>query len=103
MMREIKAIIRPERVQEVLRALHAIPDLPGLTISMVRGYGRRYPPGEQTFDEVEMAKLEIVVLAAVAAEVVAAIEHAAHTGRIGDGRIFVAEVEQAVNIRLEGA
>lgn len=43
MMREIKAIIRPERLPEVLRALHAMPNLPGVTISTVQGFGRRYP------------------------------------------------------------
>lgn len=99
-MREIKAIIKPDRLSEVLRALHGMPELPGVTVSSIRGFGRRYPPGaEPTYDEVEMLKLEIVVPAAVAADVVQAVERAAHTGRPGDGKIFVYPVEQVIKIR----
>lgn len=100
-MREIKAIIRPDRLSTVLHALHALPDLPGVTISTVRGVGRRSPPEgkEQAFDEVEMTKLEIVVPAAIAQDVVRAIERAAHTGLVGDGKVFVMPVEHAVKIR----
>src|SRR5215203_4491263 len=100
-MKEIKAIIRPDRLPVVLRALHAIADLPGVTISTVRGFGRRHPPEgvEHAFDDVEMTKLEIVVSAAIAQTVVRAIEEAAHTGRVGDGKIFVIPVEHAVKIR----
>lgn len=100
-MREIKAIIRPDRLSLVLHALHAMPTLPGVTISTVRGLGRRHPPEgtDQAFDEVEMTKLEIVVPAAIAQDVVRAIERAAHTGRIGDGKIFMMPVEHAVKIR----
>jgi nitrogen regulatory protein P-II 1 len=100
-MREIKAIIRPDRLSIVLHALHALLDLPGLTISTVRGVGRRSPPEgkEQAFDEVEMTKLEIVVPAAIAQDVVRAIERAAHTGLVGDGKVFVMPVEHAVKIR----
>ncbi len=52
-MKEIKAIIRPDRLSVVMRALHAMPDLPGVTISTVRGTGRRYPSDdvENAFDE----------------------------------------------------
>lgn len=100
-MKEIKAIIRQERLPVVLQALHAMPGLPGVTISTVRGSGRRHPPdgAGHAFDDVEMAKLEIVVPEALAADVVGAIERAAHTGRVGDGTIFVIPVEQAVKIR----
>lgn len=100
-MREIKAIIRPDRLSVVLHALHAMPDLPGVTISTVRGLGRRYPPegSEQAFDEVEMTKLEVVVPTVIAHDVVRAIERAAHTGRVGDGKIFITPVEHAVKIR----
>jgi nitrogen regulatory protein PII len=53
MMREIKAIIRPERLSDVLRALHTVPNLPGVTVSTVRGFGRRHPHDDTvpTFDE----------------------------------------------------
>ncbi|MGE3959874.1 MAG: P-II family nitrogen regulator [Vicinamibacterales bacterium] len=100
-MKEIKAIIRPDRLSVVMRALHAMPDLPGVTISTVRGTGRRYPSDdvENAFDEVEMVKLEIVVPVALALDVVSAIERAAHTGRVGDGKIFVIPVEHAVKVR----
>ncbi len=100
-MREIKAIIRPDRLSAVLHALHDMRDLPGVTISTVRGFGRRYPPegAEQAFDEVEMTKLEIVVSVAIAQDVVRVIEQAAHTGRVGDGKIFMVSVDHAVKIR----
>lgn len=100
-MKEIKAIIRPDRLSVVLQALHGMPDLPGVTVSTVRGFGRRYPTegtGEE-FDEVEMTKLEVVVPAAVAQDVARAIERAAHTGRMGDGKVFIIPVEHAVKIR----
>ena len=100
MMRELKAIIRPERQTEVLHALHSIPHLPGVTISTVRGFGRRYPADPaQPFDEVAMTKLELVVPTALVKSVVDVIARAAHTGRVGDGKIFVIPVEQAMRIR----
>ncbi len=99
-MREIKAIIRPERLPEVLHALHTVPDLPGVTVSTVRGFGRRYPrEPEAVFEEVEMTKLEIVVPTALAPAVVRLIERTAHTGGGGDGKIFVLPVESAIKIR----
>lgn len=100
-MKEIKAIIRPDRLSVVLRALHAMPDLPGVTISTVRGSGRRVPANgvEDAFEDVEMVKLEVVVPAALALDIVSAIEQAAHTGRVGDGKIFVIPVEHAVKVR----
>jgi nitrogen regulatory protein P-II 1 len=100
-MKEIKAIIQTDRLSVVLRALHKMPDVPGVTVSVVRGFGRRYPPegGELMFDEVHMTKVEIVVPSAVANDVVSTIERAAHSGNMGDGNIFVIPVEQAVKIR----
>ena len=100
MMKEIKAIIRPDRLTDVLQALHQIPNLPGVTISSVRGFGKRYPDGGgESFDQVTMAKVEIVVPSAVLAEVLGAVERAAHTGNLGDGKIFVLPVEHAIRIR----
>jgi nitrogen regulatory protein P-II 1 len=100
-MKEIKAIIRPDRLPSVLHALHAMPDLPGVTISTVRGVGRRYPSAatDESFDEVTMTKLEVVVAAGIAQDVVRAIEQAAHTGGVGDGKIFIISVDHAVKIR----
>lgn len=100
MIREIKAIIRPERLSEVMQALHTVPNLPGVTVSTVRGFGRRYPHGpEMAWDEVEMTKLEIVVPTTLAQDVVHLIERSAHTGGVGDGKIFVIPVEVAIKIR----
>jgi len=88
-MKEVKAIIRPERLSDVLPAPRAMPRFPGVTISHVRGYGRRVPPDPDrfAFAAVDMTKLEIVVLADIASEVVTIIEQTAHTGRFGDGKI----------------
>ena len=99
-MREIKAIIRPLRLPAVLRALHEIRDLTGVTVSTVRGIGRVPQAGaDADFDEVEMTKLEVVVPAAIAEQVVDVIARAAHTGRVGDGKIFTLPVEHALKIR----
>ena len=86
-MREIKAIIRPERLSVVVAALHERPNLPGVTISMVDGIGRT--PGNADsieFGEVQMAKLETVVSSDLVDWVVATIQRAGFTGRSGDGR-----------------
>lgn len=100
-MKEIKAIIRPEQLSGVLQALHGMPRLPGVTVSHVRGFGRRVPadPDGEAFDAVDMTKLEIVVPAELANDVVSTIERAAHTGRFGDGKIFTVAVEGAVRVR----
>ena len=99
-MREIKAIIRRERVADVIGALHERADLPGVTISYVDGVGRRPgAPGRPEYGEVQMAKIETVVPAELASWVVDTIRRAAFTGGAGDGKIFVIRVEQAVQIR----
>lgn len=99
-MREIKAIVRTDRLEDVLHALHAIEGLPGITISVVKGVGRTRGGEETTgFGEVQMAKLEIVVEPEVENPVVDAIVGAAYTGRPGDGKIFVYAVARVVRIR----
>jgi nitrogen regulatory protein P-II 1 len=100
-MKEIKAIIRPERLASVLQALHEMPRLPGATVSHVRGFGRRVPadPRGESFAEVDMTKLELVVADDLVDEVVSAIERAASTGRAGDGKIFTLTVDGAVRVR----
>jgi len=100
-IREIKAIVRHERVPDVFRALHEIPGLPGATLSVIQGFGRRVDvetdsPG---YGETVMAKLELVVPEALVASVTATIQRAAHTGRPGDGKIFVIPVENVINVR----
>lgn len=101
MIREVKAIVRHERVPDVFRALHGIPGLPGATLSMIQGYGRRVDlaAASPEYGETVMAKLELVVPEAMVAAVTAAIKRGAHTGRPGDGKIFVIAVENVINVR----
>lgn len=100
LMYEVKSIIRPERLAAVVHALHEIPDVPGLTISVVRGIGRRTPAGSATaeFGETEMAKLETVVPEPLLQRVVDTVKDVARTGRPGDGKVFVIRVEDAVKV-----
>lgn len=101
-MYEVKSIIRPERVTAVVRALHDIPDVPGITVSVVRGIGKRMPTTNEAipqFGETEMAKLETVVPEHLLQPVLEAVQSAAGTGRPGDGKVFVSRVEEALNLR----
>ncbi len=104
-MKEIKALIRPHRLDAVLEALHTHPELPGVTVSRVRGFGRtvgRQDPAAQTpvqYGTTEMVKLECVVNEDQVATVIDLILDAARTGHPGDGKIFVHPVEQAYRIR----
>lgn len=103
-MYEVKAIVRPERVEDGLEALHEIPDAPGVTVSVVQGYGRGVPAGqgaplELEYGQTAMTKVETVVPEVMLHRVVEAVERAARTGRPGDGKIFVTTVETAVSIR----
>ena len=100
-MYEIKALIRQDRVNEVIQALHELPSMPGITMSTVRGFGRRRAeePHTELFGETEMAKLETVVPEGLADQVVAAIAAQGRTGRAGDGKIFVIPVARAVRVR----
>ena len=103
-MHEIKAVVRPERLEDIVQALHAISSLPGITVSIVRGIGRRHvahdADGPQ-YGDVEMAKLETVVPDELVERVIATIREVGHTGRPGDGKIFVSSVQRAINIRDE--
>lgn len=101
-MFEIKALIRVSRQDAVIQALHEIPDLPGLILSVVEGIGRRAGgdgarPGE--YGRVQMAKIEVVVAEPRLARVLAAIEASGSTGRPGDGKVFVTRVEQAIRLK----
>lgn len=100
-MREIKAIVRQERVDDVIHELHAVGNLPGVTVSTVRGIGHTHGRTQHghEYGEVEMAKLEIVVDDALADIVVKAIVAGARSGRPGDGKIFVYAVDRVVRIR----
>lgn len=100
-MREIKAIIRDERLDSVLQALHQLPGLPGITVSWVRGVGKRpsTPEAAVEYGQAEMVKVEVVVPTELVPAVVDVIRRTASTGRPGDGKIFVVAVEDAIRIR----
>ncbi len=104
-MKEIKAIIRPHRLDAVLEALHTHPELPGVTVSTVRGFGktvgRTHPAATAAiqYGTVEMARIECVVNDEDVPTVVDLIRRAAHTGHTGDGKIAVYDVAQIVRIR----
>ena len=101
-MYEVKSIIRPERIAAVVHALHDIPDIPGVTVSVVRGFGRRATPSSPTgieYGETEMAKLETVVPETLLQRVVDTVQSIAATGRPGDGKVFISRVDEAIKIR----
>ena len=103
-MKKIEAIIKPFKLDDVKDALHDV-GVSGLTVTEVKGFGRQkghtelYRGAEYVIDFVPKVKIEVVVEDLMAERAVEAIEHAAKTGRIGDGKIFVLPVEQAVRIR----
>jgi nitrogen regulatory protein P-II 2 len=103
-MKLVIAIIKPHKLDEVREALGGI-DVQGLTVSEARGYGRQkghteiYRGAEYETSLVPKIRLEVVVTADYADRVVETIENAAKTGSIGDGKIFVVDVERAVRIR----
>ena len=92
-MHEIKAIVRHERQEDVIAALHAVADLPGLTISMVEGVGRRHADIVQSNRPTTAGrpwpKIGIVVGEDRLEQVLDAVTRGAHTGRRGDGKVFV--------------
>jgi len=105
-MKKIEAIIKPFKVEEVKDALHEI-GIEGMTITEVKGFGRQkghteiYRGSEYTLDFLPKVKVEVVVADARLEATVGAITKSAQTGRIGDGKIFVSSIEQAVRIRTE--
>ncbi|BAL25485.1 P-II family nitrogen regulator [Azoarcus sp. KH32C] len=103
-MKKIEAIIKPFKLDEVREALSDV-GIAGLTVSEVKGFGRQkghtelYRGAEYVVDFLPKIKVEIVVGDDLAEQAVEAIIKAAHTGKIGDGKIFVMPVEQVVRIR----
>ncbi len=104
-MKEIKAIVRPFKVDNIISSLHKIEGLPGLTISEVKGFGRtKAKDADDSFqdglhDYVTRTKIELVVHNNIFEEVVNVIQKTAHTGNPGDGKIFVIDVSNTVRIR----
>ena len=103
-MKKVEAIIKPFKLDDVKDALHDA-GVSGITVSEVKGFGRQkghtelYRGAEYVVDFLPKVKVEVVVEDEQAARVVEAIENSARTGRIGDGKIFVLPVEQAIRIR----
>jgi nitrogen regulatory protein P-II 1 len=103
-MKKIEAIIKPFKLDEVKDALHEI-GISGMTVSEVRGFGRQkghtevYRGAEYVIDFLPKVKIEVVVDDALAQRAVEAIQQAAKTDKIGDGKIFVVPIEEAVRIR----
>ena len=103
-MKKIEAIIKPFKLDDVKDALNEI-GIKGMTISEVKGYGRQkghteiYRGAEYVVDFIPKVKIEVVVPADVADQVVDTIRSAANTGKIGDGKIFVLPIERVIRVR----
>ena len=103
-MKLITAVIKPFKLEEVREALTGV-GVQGLMVSEVKGYGRQsghteiYRGAEYVVDFLPKVKIELVVADDVCEDAIAAITDAAKTGKIGDGKIFVSSVEQAIRIR----
>jgi nitrogen regulatory protein P-II 1 len=103
-MKLVEAIIKPFKLDEVKDALNEV-GIEGITVSEVKGFGRQkghtelYRGAEYVVDFIPKVKLEIAVNDDLVAKVVETIENTAKTGRIGDGKIFILPLEEAVRIR----
>jgi len=103
-MKKIEAIIKPFKLDDVKEALTEI-GIQGMTVSEVKGYGRQkghkeiYRGAEYVVDFIPKIKIEIVAPSELAQQVVQKIIAAANTGKIGDGKIFVLPVEEAIRVR----
>ena len=103
-MKKIEAIIKPFKLDEVKEALHDI-GLQGLTVLEAKGFGRQkghtelYRGAEYVVDFLPKVKIELVVDDELLERAIEAIQRAAYTGRIGDGKIFVSPVEEAIRVR----
>ncbi len=103
-MKMVVAIIKPFKLDEVREALSAI-GVQGITVTEVKGFGRQkghtelYRGAEYVVDFLPKVKLEAAVQTGMLDRVVEAIEKAANTGKIGDGKIFVSDLEQVIRIR----
>jgi len=103
-MKKIEAIIKPFKLDEVKEALHEV-GLQGITVLEAKGFGRQkghtelYRGDEYVVDFLPKVKIELVVEDDMLERAVEAIQQAAHTGRIGDGKIFIVPVENAIRVR----
>ncbi|MEP6603302.1 MAG: P-II family nitrogen regulator [Spartobacteria bacterium] len=105
-MKKIEAIIKPFKLEDVKEAL-ALLGIEGMTVSEVRGFGRQkghteiYRVSEYTVDFLPKIKIEIVVADSLSERACEAVVQAAKTGKIGDRKVFISPVEQAIRIRTE--
>ena len=103
-MNKIEAIIKPFKLEEVREALSEI-GVSGLTVTEVKGFGRQkghtelYRGAEYVVDFLPKIKIEVVVISTMLDLVLETIVKAAHTGKIGDGKIFVSQIEKVIRIR----
>ena len=103
-MKLVIAIIKPSRLEEVRQALNSL-DVHGMTVTEVKGYGRQkghmeiYRGAEYAVNFLPKVRIEVAIASEQVDQVMDAITNAAKTGQIGDGKIFVSPVEQAIRIR----
>ena len=103
-MKKIEAIIKPFKLDEVKDALHEV-GIKGITVTEAKGFGRQkghtelYRGAEYVVDFLPKVKIEVVMEDALLEQAIEAIQQAAHTGRIGDGKIFVTNIDEAIRIR----
>src|SRR6202048_3656169 len=103
-MKKIEAIIKPFKLDEVKEALHEV-GIKGITVTEAKGFGRQkghtdlYRGAEYVVDFLPKVKIEVVMEEALVERAIEAIQNAAHTGRIGDGKIFVTTIHEAIRIR----
>jgi len=103
-MKKIEAVIKPFKLDEVKEALHEV-GIKGITVTEAKGFGRQkghtelYRGAEYVVDFLPKVKVEVVIEESLVERAVEAIQQAAHTGRIGDGKIFVSSIDEAIRIR----
>ena len=103
-MKKIEAIIKPFKLDEVKEALHEV-GIKGITVTEAKGFGRQkghtelYRGAEYVVDFLPKVKIEVVLEETLVERAVEAILQSAHTGRIGDGKIFVTSIDEAIRIR----
>ena len=105
-MKQVTAVVKPFKLNDVKTALEVL-GVQGLTVSEVQGFGRQkghteiYRGSEYTVDFLPKIKIEVVIPDSLMESACAAVVEAAKTGKIGDGKVFVSEVEQAIRIRTD--
>jgi len=103
-MKKVEAIIKPFKLDDVKEALHEL-GIKGLTVTEAKGFGRQkghtelYRGAEYVVDFLPKVKIEVVVEDMLLDRAVEAIQRSAHTGRIGDGKIFIAAIDEVIRIR----